>query len=48
MTDKQDKIIAGQQIKELFDLCSDSPQEQHETLVSQSQYSDEVKIKVLK
>jgi serine/threonine protein kinase/tetratricopeptide (TPR) repeat protein len=48
MKDNQEKKIQGQKIKELFDLCCDQPKDQQEPLLSNSDYSEDIKVKVRK
>jgi serine/threonine-protein kinase len=48
MKDNQEKKIQGQKIKELFDLCCDQPKDQQESLILNSDYSEDIKLKVRK
>ena len=38
--------IFGQQVKALFDLCIDSPPEQHQSIIENSNFPDNVKLRV--
>ena len=48
MKDNQEKKIQGKKIKELFDLCCDQPKDQQESVILNSDYSEEIKGKVRK